>query len=219
MKKFAALLTALLLAVSATALADAYDKPILFRGLQWGSSYARIAEEVSLKDLDTESGLGSVYFLEDRDSLNTASGTECYASYRPSLPKAGGYPPQMITLFFAAVPDEDGYLPKEDGSDIPAADPERTKLYAARYYLDIDDEAAAYEDLSKKLSSLYGEPGLSGETMSVWYGAENTAVSLMKRYSSAGNLCITYVCADGDEWLGTAQAALKKEFSEDTDGL
>ena len=108
MKKFAALLTALLLAVSAAALADAYDKPILFRGLQWGSSYARIAEEVSLRDLDIERGLGSVYFLEDGDELDTATGTECYASYFGSLPKAGGYPPNTITLFFAAVPDEDG---------------------------------------------------------------------------------------------------------------
>ena len=48
MKKIAVLLIALMMTLTAVALAE-YEEPILFRGLEWGCSYADIGEETELK--------------------------------------------------------------------------------------------------------------------------------------------------------------------------
>lgn len=218
MKKFAALLLAMLLALGcAAALAEAYEEPILFRGIPWGSSYAEIAQEVELDDLYAQKGYGVADRLWKGDSLDYDVGTEGYASYT-TFPKVAGYQASYVVLDFAMVPDEDGHLPMDEYGEV-VPDPERTRLYAGIYFIYASDEYAAFEDLSNKLTSLYGDADMTMDGISVWYGAEGTMVSVGKRSSSSGNIMIAYACADGDEWLADAQAALDRAFSEDTEGL
>ena len=223
MKKIVTLLIALVVALSCLpALSEAYEKPILFRGLQWGSSYAQVAEETELQELSstTPSGTASLLWSGESPSYDTGTGSYAYDKTGTS-PKVAGYQTIYVEFYFASLPDENGYLPVDEEGWI-LADPECTALYAAVYGMYGEDQEEIYEDLVHKLTSLYGEADLSTEEATVWYGAEGTMVSLRKvnyRVRNAVNVSITYACTSGDEWLNAAQDAVDKAFSENTEGL
>ena len=84
---------------------------------------------------------------------------------------------------------------------------------------------AAYEDLTQKLTSLYGDADYSRgditqdkDSVTAWYGAEGTMVSL--EYSTSSyRIYIHYGFLGGDQLLMDAQAAVDRARANNTDGL
>ena len=211
MKKIAALLAALLALSCASALAEAYEEPILFRGIPWGTSYSQIAEKEVLDQISVQAGLGIAYNMGySKEPLGTDEGTEGYAYFRGAFPNVAGYPINGILFKFAMTPDENGQL-VEDGNC--------TALYTAYYLLKVDDKETVLKDLSNKLSMVYGDMDLETDEGGVWYGADDTMVALRQVSWSSANIAIVYGCAKGDDWLRAAQAVIDAEFAMNTEGL
>lgn len=122
-------------------------------------------------------------------------------------------------------------------------DATNSRFYMADAWIDTADEAAAYDDLKDKLSTLYGEPveDIANQTAynykneihySVWYGANNTAVCL--RYGFSANkeeewvtdteyLILTYGKTDSEARLCELKQAIAQEettaYAGDLGGL
>lgn len=220
MKKLAALTVALLLALGCVAALAQYEEPILFRGMAWGSSYAEIDEGENLNALlqfTFSENVGRAMEMESTLDVPLDEGLVGYAEFSRPLPEVAGYQTEDVELRFVYVPDENGDLVK---------DKEHTALYFAYYTIEPADRVAAYEDLTAKLTSLYGDAGYSnngdvaqGEsTVTTWYGAEGTMVSLWYSPSSS-RIYIHYGYLGGDQLLLNAQAAVDKARANNTDGL
>ena len=182
-------------------------------------NYVR-TQELSLDEMGTQKGRGIAYRIWNGEELGTKSSIECYATYIGAMPIVAGYKPNWILLVFAAKPDANGYMPVDEAGNI-IADPQRTLLYTAFYGFKVDDQDAAFEDLTHKLTLVYGDVDMTVEDVNVWYGADGTMVSVKKDggWSNGTNIFITYGCAEGDQWLLDAQAAVDRDFAEDVEGL
>lgn len=210
MKRTLALLLALLLALGGMALAEAGEKAIRFRDLEWGASYEDVRQQVELDDLEALTTIHSTaYRMYDGEDASFEAGTDFNAEYASdavdAIGKVAGYKLKRIALYFAAVPDGSGSFP---------GDAAHTALYMARYDVACDDWEAAFESLTNKLTKLYGDVDLVGGSESnpanVWYGGDGSMVSLRKYNSS--ELEIWYTSGDGDE--------LRRAAGEDNlDGL
>ncbi|MBE5806882.1 MAG: hypothetical protein E7317_00880 [Clostridiales bacterium] len=225
MKRFVAAAVALLITLGCAAFAEAYQEQILFRKIPWGSSCDEIAKEIPLSDLRASRGHGTAELLLNGEGMDTDVGTEYVGRCTEDLPTVAGYTPNYMEFYFAAVPDENGYLPVDESGNI-IADMQRTKLYAAYYAIQAGNsqksQIDAYLDLTNKLTKLYGDADVTTDTETVWHGTEGTMVSLRKVYWSGywtTDIVIAYGCTQGDEWLGTAQDAVDRVFAEDTEGL
>ena len=241
MKKLALLLAALLAVLSlAPALADAAETPILFRGIEWGTTSGELRE----------AGIWDGYIIAYNDSKNLYANpyairqvfdTEfVYPDELSFTNKSDGYVPKSeisdvagyglldVNLFFVMIPEADGTFSGSWDS---------WQLYAAQYelsnkMLDPDVEGIdVQEDLTGKLSALYGdyeeEEGSYGGCR-IWRGAEGTWVAL-KVIPGDGHTYITYGYDGADALFEQAQAATdainaakdakREEFSQQTNGL
>ena len=234
MKKVALMIAAVLILCCVPALSEGDGEPILFRGIEWGSSYADISETVELKSLQSNtSGISPTYIRRrtgDDNAYPDGYKFTGFAQYADSeiaaIGEIAGYGLYDICLYFVYIP--------EDGEFI--RDEEHAALYCACYKLHnapsdpemrhIDSE----EDLIAKLSALYGdyEKELTGsERCYVWHGAQGTLVSLLCRPAWAPQ--ITYSYEGGEELLRRAQEtqdainaainAKESEFRQNTNGL
>lgn len=203
MKKYFALLLALLLCCGCAALAEASDKTFQFRDLAWGASYDEINAQVGLGALNEESASHSVAsVLYGGEDIALERGVDFYAWYTADavadVGKVAGYEVENIRLSFSAVPNAAGEITGE---------PADTALYLARYDLSCSDWKAAFESLAGKLTRLYGDVDLTIDDdpdfpVDVWYGAEGTMISLRK-YNST-QLELRYASGDGDALRLTA---------------
>ncbi len=211
MKRTLALLLALLLALGGMALAEAGEKVIRFRDLEWGASYEDVRQQVELDDLEalTPPIYSTAYRMYNGEDASFETDTDFYARYASdavdAIGKVAGYTLKRIALYFAAVPDGSGSFP---------GDAAHTALYMARYDVECDDWETTFESLTNKLTKLYGDVDLVGESESnpanVWYGGDGSMVSL--RMYNSSELEIWYTSGDGDE--------LRRATGEDNlDGL
>ena len=226
MKKLAAAVCALVLLFSASvSFAEASEKEILFRGFPWGVSYTEFTEALS----ERESGaLQHTIWGYDFDyrMLGTGSNGGCddigfyVKTYLPSGERVAGYPVKCIYASFVYPAGEDGFLVREK---------ENASLIEADYYIDIygaEEQDLAFEDLTQKLTRLYGDCDYQSEgnsnQHSVWYGANGTMVTLVDNSSHNGNtytIEIRYSSEGAKELREQAQAAYDYEFSLNTEGL
>lgn len=219
MKRCVVLLVAVLLAMTAVSTLAEHGEPILFRGIVWGSSYAEIAESVELEKLSTFSfseSVGTALGMETTLDTPRDEGLVGIAEFSRPYPEVAGYQTVDVELHFVYLPDENGELAKDE---------EHTALYHAYYTIEPADRVAAYEDLTQKLTSLYGDADYSRgditqdkDSVTAWYGAEGTMVSL--EYSTSSyRIYIHYGFLGGDQLLMDAQAAVDRARANNTDGL
>jgi len=200
----------------------AEESRILFRGIEWGSSYeeatSSLPENIVMRDIIE----GSSYGLMDTVAIPRIS-TD-YDEFLPELTcisdadslgeeKVAGYDLMNIQLLFAYVP-EDGLLLKDD---------EHTALCYAEYVIDARElPESAYDDLLNKLSFLYGVGGYTTEFQGVtegkskiWMGADGAFVELVYEHDleSENKFIFIRYSFDGasDIYLRNAYEALLRE--------
>ena len=235
MKRLFLLLALAFLLIGAATLADAYEKPILFRGIPWGTSYAELKGQMPLDDL--ESGIKQaendsltveriIKTASDRTYENKkySANIEVLKEGIDEIGEVAGYKLLGIRLYFAFVPDQDNSIVRDE---------EHTALYGAVYYtlgpIEVyKTQEESVEDVKAKLTSLYGEPEIVN-TRPIWHGAEGTLASVNKSASNEG-VQIRYATEAGDAMLKAcqdaeiaareaAQAAKEAAFSANTNGL
>ena len=219
MRKLSLLLAALLALLSlAPALADAAGEPILFRGIEWGTTLKVISEDVELSRVEdrtdawlTPDGIrhGVSKGLKYPDWRSYTIQKNYSTSEVEAIGEIEGYRLLDVKLYFVCVPDADGAYIRDDAHAV---------LYAARYDLaekPIDPELegiSVLNDLSGKLSGLYGayeaELGTNGgNTCYTWHGADDTMVSLTMNPNLWAVNCITYSWGGAEALLEQAQQA------------
>ena len=200
-------------------------KPILFRGIPWGLSCVEVSEQLKLeKDLRIGNDTYTVSYFTDGETDKAYKDKE-YTLYtyiqkdeKEAIGEIAGYALYMGIIYFSRVLQADGSVGR--GA-------ENTVFYAARYELgspvnpDIKKSVdQRREDLTAKLTSLYGEPD-AGHANPVWHGAEGTLVALQYVPKNA-SFYISYVSESGDamfKLLLDAENAREEAFSGNTDGL
>lgn len=208
------------------------SNPILFRGVEWGvkqKDAEKALSGIKFNSPDTYTHWRSVKdFLTDAYPYtfyyNSVLGYNLYAtdSSKSNL-KVAGYQVNSIGLKFVYLTDDNGILVR---------DAEHSALITATYTFKVTDKKAVFDDLTDKLTSLYGEIDESYQdgysivnTINIWYGSEGTLVVLRyEKYSSGSEtLYLSYGFQGGDELIEAAyRGAVKKEIQEaasDTDGL
>ena len=233
MKKGVALAVALvLMLISSIGLADVYDKPILFRNTEWGSSYAEVQASLpegvrmySLSEREYWHPIEDTMFDESSWDYYKAE-LGCYAYSQSSSMKSvkvAGYEVSSIYLFFVYEVGSNGLLIKDDA---------HTSFIYAYYKLEPKDPDAVYADLITKLTSLYGDvdvhqkktPYISYE-LNLWYGADGTMVSIVREDYPSGShyIYIKYGTKSADDLIKAAYDAVVLEESlnaaSNTDGL
>ncbi len=232
-KVFVSILVMSILVFSYSAVADVYEKEILFRGVEWGASFDQVIKKLpdgvktyDLKEKEYWYPVESSMFDENvwDQAYNGVIG--CYTYGKPSTMKnvkVAGYAVDELYLYFIYKTGANGLLTK---------DKKHTSFYYAYYKLEPKDPEAAFIDLEKKLTSLYGDVDLEQSkspyisyTQREWYGANNTVVSLVKEDYPSGShyIYIKYGTLNGDMMMKFAYKALileeTKNAESNTDGL
>lgn len=221
------LLTSLMLSSAFFIQCHAEEKEILFKDIPWGTSYKEAKNILSdndwyvmhhdhMKTYSVDDILLGDY--EGIDFDNAGFNMVAYPFSNNEIDVAG-YTTSNLCLYLA--------FPVIDGKLIQ--DEENAMLYGARYEFEPEDFEKMYDDLTSKLSSLYGEPAsLEEETdwldiktiCTVWEGSNGTYVSLVGEDVDEeadlwdDSLCISYAWRGGDDLLTTASEALKNEALE-----
>ena len=207
MKKMTMLLLVLLLALNCAAFADVYKQEIRFQHIFWDWS---LKELVSTKRVEDE----SVSPAEAHDVAYYLYGEADKHKYTSpivvmkSLPvsEAAGYELEEAYMYFVKTPDEKG--------NVMNADALRLKPICGVYVLK-NYGSAVFDDITAKLTSLYGDVDFTYETKegnwkgkkanrrsNVWYGAGGTMVSVS--YYTGWGTTITYSYEGADELLKNA---------------
>ena len=201
-----------------------YEKPILFRGIEWGTSYNEVVETYPNKNQNEwePGGIEAIFYGGEATHYGKVG-----FRIRSGLPQGvtvAGYDVNDIYLNFVYTPDETGRLTK---------DKDHAVLCLAEYEFDFGSKKESYdaalEDLTNKLTLLFGDsdnqPSSGYGTRAVWKGAEGTLVSLNCRRGSYLNggyyyrIYINYSFEGMETLLQDAKKALDMEFSFITDGL
>lgn len=199
-------------------------KEILFNDIPWGTSFTEVEEKLGTWDLWNISGEGYKTYSADDILLGDYNGIDFEYSGINIISNAfngeqevAGYTTEDITLYFAYLPI-DGYLTYEEKD---------TALYGAQYVFKPVDLQATYDDLTLKLTNIYGEPSKTTNgsdiwgnqyTYTYWHGANNTEL-VIKGLNSENDttdlyddeICLSYVWRVGDELLQNASDAVRQE--------
>ena len=235
MKRFSSVILVLMILFTfgSASAGESYSDPILFRGAEWGSTYADVQivlpDGVSMRDLKTtEYWFPISEFMYDESGWGSQVKAEigCYTYANSSSlknVKVAGYDVEGLYLYFYYTPDESGNLVK---------DAKHTAFMYGYYKLEPKAPDAVYEDLVRKLSSLYGdvdeeisENFIIDKKMSLWNGADGTMVSIYKEDYSSGShyIYIKYGFQGADNLRDAAYAAEVKAENEsaasNTEGL
>jgi len=146
--------------------------------------------------------LDSVLGLIDGDEYKDKIG-KYYGKSDAENMNVAGHKISSLWMYFAYNTDNEGIILNDD---------ENVRLYRADYGVEVRDLNKDYDDLLKKLISLYGEPLQEGSVQSdiydshvcaVWLGAESTLICLTKGMYVTGDprLEISYASLKGNEWL------------------
>ena len=214
--------------------ADPYEKPILFRGVEWGASCAAFENGVfpdglqfyNAKLLDSWHSVANMLY----DGADIRYKGEFGFYYRPlpsSIKKLGlkvaGYPVDDLYLYFTFLPGDDGILVK---------DTIHSSFIYVYYKIEPNDPEGTYSDLLNKLTALYGDVDYStakspyiSYTYNLWNGADGTMVCLEKEDYPSGShyIYIKYSFAGADDIIKTAYDAFvfeeTRNAASDTSGL
>lgn len=165
MKKIFAMLLALALMLSgamASAGGAMTDKPITFSDFTFGDTFGNIRDTIELRGLDFQYGLYSSRYLADA------------VSYAAII--AGGYPSKPIC--FSLSPNGQRKVAGNDAIlTLWFAYPEGKSnveneaiFYAGEYEFPNLDAASIFDELSDKLTQVYGEPFYSGSDIAAAMG-------------------------------------------------
>ncbi len=211
--------------------ADEYEKPILFRGIEWGSKYGDALKALpegvrmyGLQDREYWYSVDEQLFDESKWKYKGILGCYTYAmSSSLEGAKVAGYQIDQLYLYFTYLPDDNGLLVKDEN---------HTALVYGMYKLEPKDVETVYSDLITKLTSLYGDVDVSqtkspyiSYTQNAWKGADGTIVSLVKEDYPSGPhyIWIRYSFEGANTLIDNAYEALVLEESinsaSDTDGL
>lgn len=216
---------------------DLDSQLITFRNTPWGISFTEADQLFPEYQLSSSMAgeMMRIYPLEEiitdkRDADFEYSDINIPAYCFSHEFQVAGYTTSNITLYFAYTP-VDGILTHEEKD---------TALYAAKYEFEPADVDAVANDLSQKLSSLYGSIDAENSrtsvlydySWSIWWGTNHTGVALTTVKSKDGDMpdeiWISYYTAEGDDWLQAASDAEKERLlrlesaaaeSGDTSGL
>lgn len=203
------LLVCMLLPLCVASAEDIYPEPILFLGLPWG-----INQKQAVKALPKGAKI-PIFQKNDRWRRTEGwllSGEKGDDDYRGEIGCYGyvssstidtvqfeGYQASDLYMYFLFDKDDEGNVPQNLSG---------TSLIRGAYYLTPEDTAAAYADLTEKLTALYGDVDghqtlteKSSYEQNIWKGAEGTVVSLVLEENSKGRRIIvkyTYLNADND---------------------
>lgn len=211
-------------------LASEGEKEITFRDIPWGTAFPAVDEQLGSWELwNMNDELLKTYsaddiLLGDYKGIDFEySGMNIISNAFNGEQSVAGYTTSGIKLYFAFLP-VDGYL-TYDESD--------TALYGAQYEFKPTNREEMYNDLTNKLSELYGEPAKvtddsdmwgNAYTYTYWYGANDT--ELVLRCTDATNdttdfyddeIFVSYVWRGGDDLLQQGSDAIKKEKSDKED--
>ena len=212
------------------------SSPILFRSIPWGISASDFSKEMEKQGIAGKISNGSTCssweFVRHLGTIEpTHKISDVGFSFRNSSPdlSVSAFEVSVIDAWFLPGYDEEGVYPDEG----------RSSLYKARYVFDVADGKGAYEILSSKLSTLYGEGVTESEVIgsvvfstnrdyrrfadwTVWYGAENTGVVLLHEYElykddgqlKSERVHLTYGKTDSLEIIGNLEATIARLENE-----
>ena len=209
MKKMMALLLVLLLALgcAGAACGEIYGEEIRFRGLAWGCTLEDLVNQACVEDANTSSTSAHdvAYFLYGETDKHKYV-TDIVARKGLPINEAAGYELDGAYLYFVKKPDKNG--------NVIGADAARLELICGEYVVKTSG-AAVFDDITVKLTSLYGDVDFTYETeegnwkgkkakrtSNVWYGANGTMVSVS--YYVGWGTAITYSYEGADELLKNA---------------
>jgi len=222
MKRLLILVLVLLLVGSVALAGEAYEKEILFRGTPWGISYTeadKLWPEYKIYDSLTGEMMRFYPTLELYSGSYDMHNNPEYHDINIPAPAwngqqdVAGYKTSGVQLHFAYTVI-DGVI-THNSSD--------TRMYGAQYKFEPADSNLMVEDLTKKLTGLYGDideegsdPGYAWDYYWwIWKGANNTAVAITlqdDKDSEQDEVWISYFTYDGDKWLYEASDGEKERL-------
>lgn len=213
------LMACLLMAIACTAVADSGAKPILFRDLPWGATYAEVIEAMpdGLK-FEVDYLGNEETFPKSFEALVTGEGMDegftgpiaMGAIGTPEVAgsvKVAGYGLNSIVLLFAYTAGDDGMLERDE---------EHTAFALGQYTIHPLKLNECFDDLIAKLTMLYGEPEatvqLDAEAQTgitkytAWRGAEESNLYLCT--DGKNSVQLLYWSAEGEKLMQEAYNAL-----------
>lgn len=233
MKKIIAVFVAIImLQLFGVACAETHESPILFRGIQWGASHDEAIKALP-EGVKTYGLMSEEYWHSTEERMFDESWSDYYKAELGCYEYAGssslenvkvaGYHITDLYFYYLYATGEDGLLVRDDA---------HTSLVYAYYKLEPKDPDAVYDDLVRKLTSLYGDVDLHQQKsllityeQNLWYGAEGTMVSLVREDYSSGShyIYIKYSFSGADDLIARAYDAVILEEARNaalnTDGL
>ena len=221
MKRLLCLVMVLLLVGSVALAGEEYSEEILFRSTPWGTSYTEADKLFPEYGLYTMTGEMMKFY--PTMELYTGSYSRDVSPEYHDINIIGeswnnefdvaGYKTSNVELMFAYTVI-DGVITHEESD---------SKMYGARYEFEPADAKAVADDLTAKLSSLYGDIDETGRDDGlfynyewwIWKGANNTAVALTykdDKDSEKDEVWISYFTYDGDKWLFEASDGEKERL-------
>ena len=214
------LLASLLLSISASAVESTESevteaKTITFRGFDWLSTRADVEAALAVD------GISDGAWMSDRHAIDWPEGDYEWAG-RPrgetsrlkeagwsamySGVTAGGYAPSYTYAYFMYPVLPDGTLQVSEGDEL---------LYLGIYEYDKNDFEnleAVFNDLTAKLSSLYGECTVKNDedfNRNIWTDAEgNKAILAYYTSNKYPRVKLAYECGAANDMLGNLQSAI-----------
>lgn len=208
MKKLTCILLVLL-----TITVSAFAEEITFRDIPWGSNVSNTLD-VLPKGYDIQSYEARINLWDGYEDYNSVNNCLKYSIYYDNVLTVAGYNVRWINLCFLYGYTEENIVLRNEND---------LSLFSAEYHLEVVDPLTSAEDLTAKLSDLYGL-GKIGENdfkynTVTWYGDNNTAVQL--EYSD-DHITIRYGNTDDTEIIGLTQALIVEEQARtggNTEGL
>lgn len=222
MRKLLLVLLVLAMIIPSTSISES-DKAILFRGLEWGTSYQESLKAFpesfpfqGPKDFDYWHYPTEELFHDGlKIDTNFREYLGCYSysseKYYDSF-EVAGYPVKELSMHYAYLPGEDGLLVR---------DIDHAVFIKAYYILTPKDAVTAFEDLTNKMTDLYGEmkqETTEGSsiiyTFRVWDGKDGTMVAVeFEDYQTSGSkyIYIRYTFKGADMLIEQAHEAVLLE--------
>ena len=222
MKRIIALLMLLILFIApVTSLAE--QKPIQFRGIEWGSSYSDVDSILNKEGISLSSNFEN--FHKNLDSLiyEESGSFDIAAAFSSSTfilenTSVAGYTVDDVTAYFA-------YREIDINTNLP--NKENAIFFSAKYnFGEIVDYDAVYDNLLTKLSHIYGEPNDKREksivaawnfVWYVWYDEFGNGIAL-RRETFDGHLdeiTLWYFSANADELIQNSYDLVKAHALEE----
>lgn len=214
---------------------EEYAEPILFRGIEWGSSYSDVLKNLSFQKEEIGfalymivwSPIENMMFLDLDSKYSAPLGIE--QSFHPKDFKVADYLIDTVFIRCILLPDDNGLLKKNIDD---------AALIYASYDFKTEEPDKAFKDLTDKLTYLYGDvdkhdydtisvsyalPSIKYE-QNLWKGADGTMVSLVKsEFDKSGSISIKYGYKGADLLMEQAFDAFRKgevlNGNYNTDGL